>query len=55
MGRIYIKSLKCDRTCLDTQAANMVRDILIMCGIYDDFVLKHDEFEKEQINKFKTN
>ncbi len=37
MSIFYIKSKINDRTCLDTEATSMLRDILVIYGIFDDF------------------
>ena len=38
MGRIYVRSIKADRLCYETDATNMIRDILIMFGIYYSYI-----------------
>lgn len=37
MGRIYLRSKKIDKTSLDTEASNMIKDIMILCGIFDKY------------------
>lgn len=37
MSRIYLRSKKSDKTSLDTQASNMIKDIVILFGIYEDY------------------
>jgi len=36
MGRVYLRSKKVDQTSLDTQASNMIKDILILLAIYNE-------------------
>lgn len=37
MSRIYLRSKKSDKTSFDTQASNMIKDIVILFGIYEDY------------------
>lgn len=37
MGRIYLRSKKSDKTSFDTQASNIIKDIVILIGIYENY------------------
>ncbi len=38
MSKIYMRSKRKDKTCLDTQAGNKIKVLIIMVGIYNEFL-----------------
>lgn len=55
MHKKYIYSMRKDKQCLDSASTNMIRDILIMWGIYDEYARSYqtiliDDFRSYYIN-----